>query len=53
MKTGKGMTFEQLLKEIQSVAGEAFSNAAVLELPHVISTEVQEQIFLLTREPRR
>lgn len=45
MKTEREMTFEQLLKEIRSIAGEAFPNTAVLELPHMISPEVQEQIL--------
>lgn len=45
MKTEREMTFEQLLKEIRSIVGEAFPNTAVLELPHVISPEVQEQIL--------
>ena len=45
MKAEKEITFEQLLQEIRSVAGEAFPNTAVMELPHVISSEVQEQIL--------
>ena len=39
------MTFEDLLHEIRNIAGEAFPNTAVMELPHVISPEMQEQIL--------
>ena len=45
MKEKKEIAFEQLLQGIRSIAGEAFPNTAVMELPHVISPEVQEQIL--------
>ena len=45
MKAKKEIAFEQLLQGIRSIAGEAFPNTAVMELPHVISPEVQEQIL--------
>ena len=45
MKAKKEIAFEQLLKGIRSIAGEAFPNTAVMELSHVISPEVQEQIL--------
>ena len=45
MKAKKEIAFEQLLQGIRSIAGEAFPNTAVMELPHVISPEVQEKIL--------
>ena len=39
------MTFEELLLEIRSIAGEAFPNMAILDLPKVISPGVQNEIL--------
>ena len=39
------MTFEELLLEIRSIAGGTFANMAVLDLPKVISPDVQNEIL--------
>ena len=44
-KDGDEMTFEDLLQEIRNIAGEAFPNTAVMELPHVISTGIQDEVL--------
>lgn len=39
------MAFEELLKEIKRVSGDCFPEAALLQLPLVVSPKVQKKIL--------
>lgn len=45
------MTFDELLKEIKRISEKSFPEAALIQLPMVISPQVQEKILNSGKSP--